>query len=60
MSESSGAATACDLVNEFVTPLDDDSEPEFLPVVSEPARAKLNAIAARKTRPPNQSALPLA
>ncbi|WP_158853869.1 hypothetical protein [Streptomyces sp. NRRL F-5650] len=47
-------------MNEFVTPLDDDSEPEFLPVVSEPARAKLNAIAARKTRPPNQSALPLA
>ncbi|MET9535644.1 hypothetical protein ABZY02_34685 [Streptomyces sp. NPDC006649] len=31
-----------------------------MPVVSERARAKLNAIAARKTRPPKQTARPLA
>ncbi|MFB7280310.1 hypothetical protein ACFCZV_24705 [Streptomyces hydrogenans] len=32
----------------------------FLPVVSEWARAKLNTIAARKTRPPKQKTRPLA
>ncbi|MFF8939158.1 hypothetical protein ACF08O_31450 [Streptomyces paradoxus] len=36
------------------------AELKFLPVVSERARAKLNQMAARKTRPPKQSARPLA
>lgn len=45
--------TAClsELEYEYVTAVDDDGEPKFLPVVSERARAKLNTIAARKTRP---------
>ncbi|MFE9476836.1 hypothetical protein [Streptomyces griseofuscus] len=46
--------------HEYVTAVDDDGEPRFLRVVSKRARAKLNAIAARKTRPPKQSARPLA
>jgi conjugative relaxase-like TrwC/TraI family protein len=54
------AACLTELEHEYVTAVDDDGEPLFLPVVSERARAKLNAIAARKTRPPKQSARPLA
>ncbi|MFE6885817.1 MobF family relaxase [Streptomyces sp. NPDC057702] len=54
------AACLAELEHEYVTAVDDDGEPRFLPVVSEQARAKLNAIAARKTRPPKQSARPLA
>ncbi|WP_234310690.1 MULTISPECIES: hypothetical protein [unclassified Streptomyces] len=48
--------TAClsELEYEYVTAVDDDGEPKFLPVVSERARAKLNTIAARKTRPPKK------
>ncbi|WP_232791254.1 hypothetical protein [Streptomyces kanasensis] len=55
-------ATAClaELEHEYVTAVDDDGEPRFLPVVSERARAKLNQIAARKTRPPKQKTRPLA
>ncbi|WP_433394871.1 MobF family relaxase [Streptomyces sp. CA-146814] len=54
------AACLTELEHEYVTAVDDDGEPRFLPVVSERARAKLNTIAARKTRPPKQSARPLA
>ncbi|MFD9796929.1 MobF family relaxase [Streptomyces sp. NPDC059070] len=54
------AACLTELEHEYVTAVDDDGEPRFLPVVSERARAKLNAVAARKTRPPKQSARPLA
>lgn len=54
------AACLEDLEHEYVTAVDDDGELKFLPVVSERARAKLNAIAARKTRPPKQKTLPLA
>ncbi|MEV5659413.1 MobF family relaxase [Streptomyces sp. NPDC052291] len=54
------AACLTELEHEYVTAVDDDGEPRFLPVVSERARAKLNAIAARRTRPPKQSARPLA
>ncbi|MGW7400844.1 MobF family relaxase [Streptomyces cyaneofuscatus] len=54
------AACLTELEHEYVTAVDDDGEPRFLPVVSERARAKLNQIAARKTRPPKQSARPLA
>ncbi|MGW0607773.1 MobF family relaxase [Streptomyces sp. NPDC002640] len=54
------AACLEDLEHEYVTAVDDDGEPRFLPVVSERARAKLNAIAARKTRPPKQKTRPLA
>lgn len=39
---------------------DDDGELKFLPVVSQRARAKLNQMAARKTRPRQQTARPLA
>ncbi|MGW7230741.1 MobF family relaxase [Streptomyces cyaneofuscatus] len=61
-SRRSDQIAAClnELEHEYVTAVDDDGEPLFLPVVSERARAKLNAIAARKTRPPKQSARPLA
>ncbi|MEI7029633.1 MobF family relaxase [Streptomyces pratensis] len=54
--------TACltELEHEYVTAVDDNGEPRFLPVISERARAKLNAIAARKTRPPKQKTLSLA
>ncbi|MFE8974899.1 MobF family relaxase [Streptomyces cyaneofuscatus] len=54
------AACLAELEHEYVTAVDDDGEPRFLPVVSERARAKLNAMAARKTRPPKQTARPLA
>ncbi|MFJ8546282.1 relaxase domain-containing protein [Streptomyces sp. NPDC093586] len=54
------AACLAELEHEYVTAVDDDGEPLFLPVVSERARAKLNRIAARKTRPPKQTAQPLA
>ncbi|MET9197065.1 MobF family relaxase [Streptomyces olivaceus] len=54
------AACLTELEHEYVTAVDDDGEPRFLPVVSERARAKLNQIAARKTRPPKQTARPLA
>ncbi|GGZ29907.1 hypothetical protein GCM10010300_85890 [Streptomyces olivaceoviridis] len=54
------AACLTELEHEYVTAVGDDGEPRFLPMVSERARAKLNAIAARKTRPPKQSARPLA
>ncbi|WP_331734170.1 relaxase domain-containing protein (plasmid) [Streptomyces sp. NBC_01220] len=61
-SRRSEQIAACleELGHEYVTAVDDDGEPRFLPVVSERARAKLNAIAARKTRPPKQKTLPLA
>ncbi|MGW2643098.1 relaxase domain-containing protein [Streptomyces sp. NPDC001348] len=54
------AACLTGLEHEYVTAVDDDGEPKFLPVVSERARAKLNQIAARKTRPPKQRTRPLA
>ncbi|MER5312263.1 MobF family relaxase [Streptomyces sp. NPDC002773] len=54
------AACLAELEHEYVTAVDDDGELKFLPVVSERARAKMNRIAARKTRPPKQSARPLA
>ncbi|MFJ9797707.1 relaxase domain-containing protein [Streptomyces sp. NPDC101145] len=54
------AACLAELEHEYVTAVDDDGEPRFLPVVSERARAKMNQIAARKTRPPKQKAQPLA
>ncbi|WP_326681050.1 MobF family relaxase [Streptomyces sp. NBC_01237] len=54
------AACLAELEHEYVTAVDDDGEPKFLPVVSERARAKLNQIAARKTRPPKQKTRPLA
>ncbi|NYV72893.1 hypothetical protein [Streptomyces sp. UH6] len=53
------AARLTEPEHEHVTAVD-DGEPRFLPVVSERARARLNRIAARKTRPPMQSARPLA
>ncbi|WP_189594742.1 MobF family relaxase [Streptomyces massasporeus] len=61
-SRRSDQIAACleDLEHEYVTAVDDNGEPRFLPVVSERARAKLNQIAARKTRPPKQKTLPLA
>ncbi|WP_199889922.1 MobF family relaxase [Streptomyces badius] len=61
-SRRSDQIAACieELEHEYVTAVDDDGEPRFLPVVSERARAKLNQIAARKTRPPKQKTLPLA
>ncbi|HWU08593.1 MAG TPA: relaxase domain-containing protein, partial [Streptomyces sp.] len=54
------AACMEDLEHEYVTAVDDNGELKFLPVVSERARAKLNQIAARKTRPPKQKTRPLA
>ncbi|WP_406158913.1 hypothetical protein [Streptomyces canus] len=48
------AACLEDLEHEYVTAVDDDGELKFLPVVSERARAKLNQMAARKTRPPKR------
>ncbi|MEV7738959.1 MobF family relaxase [Streptomyces sp. NPDC088921] len=54
------AACLEDLEHEYVTAVDDDGELKFLPVVSERARAKLNQMAARKTRPPKQKTRPLA
>ncbi|MEU5825715.1 relaxase domain-containing protein [Streptomyces sp. NPDC047803] len=54
------AACLTELEHEYVTAVDDAGELRFLPVVSERARAKLNQIAARKTRPRKQPARPLA
>ncbi|HCA85382.1 MAG TPA: hypothetical protein DEQ61_07740 [Streptomyces sp.] len=54
------AACLEELEHEYVTSVDDDGELRFLPVVSEQARAKLNRIAAKMTRPPKQKARPLA
>ncbi|MER6736492.1 MobF family relaxase [Streptomyces puniciscabiei] len=54
------AACRAELEHEYITAVDDDGEPRFLPVVSERARAKLNRIAARMTRSPKQKARPLA
>ncbi|MEV6742498.1 MobF family relaxase [Streptomyces sp. NPDC051104] len=54
------AACLEDLEHEYVTAVDDNGEPKFLPLVSERARAKLNGIAAKMTRPPKQKARPLA
>ncbi|MFE3370070.1 MobF family relaxase [Streptomyces sp. NPDC059173] len=48
------ASCLSELEHEYVTAVDDDGEPKFLPVVSERARAKLIQIAARKTRPPKK------
>ncbi|WP_199827693.1 MobF family relaxase, partial [Streptomyces specialis] len=61
-SRRSDQITACrtELEHEYVTATDDDGEPRFLPVVSERARTRLNRIAARTTRPPKQTARPLA
>ncbi|MGA5431231.1 MobF family relaxase [Streptomyces koyangensis] len=61
-SRRSDQITTCltELEHEYVTAVDDDGDPLFLPVVSERARAKLNQIAARKTRPPKPPARPLA
>ncbi|MFE1199727.1 relaxase domain-containing protein [Streptomyces olivaceoviridis] len=53
------AACLTELEHEYVTAIDDDGEPRFLPVVSERARAKLNGIVAKMTRPPKQKARPL-
>lgn len=53
------AACLEDLEHEYVTAVDDGGL-KFLPVVSERARAKLNQVAARKTRPPKQKTRPLA
>ncbi|MGW7825259.1 relaxase domain-containing protein [Streptomyces puniciscabiei] len=53
------AACLAELEHEYVTAVDDDGEPKFLPVVSERARAKLNQIAARKTRPAKKKTRPL-
>ncbi|GGP32201.1 hypothetical protein GCM10018980_69080 [Streptomyces capoamus] len=54
------AACLAELEHEYVTAVDDDGELKFLPVVSERARAKMNQIAALKTRPPKQKTQPLA
>ncbi|WP_189135725.1 MobF family relaxase [Wenjunlia tyrosinilytica] len=54
------AACLEELEHEYVTAVDGDGKPRFLPVVSERARAKLNRIAAKMTRPPKQRARPLA
>ncbi|MFJ1804021.1 MobF family relaxase [Streptomyces sp. NPDC088180] len=48
------AACLTELEHEYVTSVDDDGEPKYLPVVSERARTKLNQIAARKTRQPKK------
>ncbi len=53
------AACLSELEHEYVTAVDDDGEPKFLPVVSERARARLNLMAAKMTRPPKQKARPL-
>lgn len=48
------ATCLAELEHEYVTAVDDNGDPRFLPVVSERARAKLERIAARKTRPPKK------
>ncbi|WP_192582743.1 MobF family relaxase [Streptomyces triticiradicis] len=54
------ATCRADLEHEYVTAVDDDGNLKFAPEVSEQARAKLNRIAAKMTRPPKQQARPLA
>ncbi|MCX4799889.1 relaxase domain-containing protein [Streptomyces sp. NBC_01242] len=54
------AACLTDLEHEYVTATDDDGTLKFAPVVSERARAKMNRIAARKTRPAKLRARSLA
>ncbi|WP_344531179.1 MobF family relaxase, partial [Streptomyces rectiviolaceus] len=54
------AACRAELEHEYVTAVDDDGNWKFAPEVSERARAKLNQIAARMTRPPKQQTRPLA
>ncbi|MEU5959076.1 hypothetical protein [Streptomyces sp. NPDC047525] len=46
--------------HEYVAAVDDDGDWKFAPEVSERARAKLNQIAVRMTRPPKQQTRPLA
>lgn len=48
------ATCLAELEYEYVTAVDDNGDPKYLPVVSERARAKLERIAARKTRPPKK------
>ncbi|MCX4681956.1 relaxase domain-containing protein [Streptomyces sp. NBC_01433] len=48
------AACLAELEHEYVTAVDDDGGPRFLPVVSERARDKLNQVAAKMTRPPKK------
>ncbi|MFJ3339193.1 MobF family relaxase [Streptomyces sp. NPDC086766] len=54
------AACWAELEHEYVTAVDDDGNLKFAPEVSEKARAKLNGIAAKMTRPPKQQTRPLA
>jgi uncharacterized protein YaiI (UPF0178 family) len=54
------AVCLADLEHEYVTATDDDGNLKFAPVVSERARAKLNRIAARQTRPAKPAARSLA
>ncbi|MCX4598830.1 relaxase domain-containing protein [Streptomyces sp. NBC_01549] len=54
------AACLADLEHEYVTAVDDDGNLKFAAEVSEQARAKLNRIAAKMTRPPKQQTRPLA
>ncbi|WP_078492525.1 MobF family relaxase [Streptomyces yerevanensis] len=62
ISQRSDQIAACraDLEHEYVTAVDDDGNLKFAPEVSEQARAKLNRIAAKMTRPPKQQTRPLA
>ena len=48
------AACLAELEHEYVTAVDDDGNLKFAAEVSEQARAKLNRIAAKMTRPPKQ------
>ncbi|WP_405192788.1 MobF family relaxase [Streptomyces anulatus] len=48
------ATCLAELEYEYVTAVDDNGDPKYLAVVSERARAKLERIAARKTRPPKK------
>ncbi|MER7178869.1 MobF family relaxase [Streptomyces hyaluromycini] len=54
------AACRAELEYEYVTAVDDDGNLKFAPEVSEQARAKLNRIAAKITRPSKQQTRPLA
>ncbi|MFE4423965.1 hypothetical protein [Streptomyces sp. NPDC056817] len=46
------AACLEELEHQYVTVVDGDGKPRFLPVVFERARAKLNRIVAKMNRPP--------
>ncbi|MEE1735581.1 relaxase domain-containing protein [Streptomyces sp. BE147] len=46
------AVCSAELEREYVTAVEDDGEPQFLPVVTERARARPNGIAAKMTSPP--------